>query len=170
MRKVLFFGLLFGLLSSCWPTQFLNPMDNSMPEEWKKFFVQPLEVNTATAPNNYPANLSEKLRSGVQNNTRLKLASKLEDAEVQISGTIASYGTSPIAIQTGDVASKNRLTVSVNFTIITPTKGLEKIVFTSTRFADYESSQQLSDVETSLLEDINQQITQDLVNKLMANW
>lgn len=170
MRKLLIFSFLLLSLASCWPTQFLSPHDDSMPEEWKKFFIQPLDLTAATAPNNYPANLSEKLRSGLQNNTRLKLASKLEDAEVQISGIVSNYGTSPIAIQQGDIASKNRLSVSVNFTIITPTKGLEKIQFTSTRFADYESSQQLTDVESGLLEDINQQIMQDLVNKLMSNW
>lgn len=170
MKNGLLFALLLFGLSACWPTQFMSPFDDSMPEEWKKFYIQPLDINAPTAPNNYPANLSERLRSGLQNNTRLKLASSLDDAQVQISGTVSSYGTAPIAIQQGDVASKNRLTVSVNFTIITPTKGLEKIQFTSTRFADYESTQQLTDVETSLLEDINQQITQDLVNKLMSNW
>lgn len=170
MKSLALFVLLLLGLSSCWPTQVLSPFDDSMPEEWKKFFIQPLDLTAATAPNSYPANLSEKLRSGLQNNTRLKLASQLNDAQVQISGIISNYGTSPIAIQQGDIASKNRLTVSVNFTIITPTKGLEKIQFTSTRFADYESSEQLTDVEARLLEDINQQIMQDLVNKLMSNW
>jgi outer membrane lipopolysaccharide assembly protein LptE/RlpB len=170
MKKIGLIIFLLGSLTACWPTQVLSPFDDSMPEDWKQFFIQPLELSAATAPNNYPANLSEKLRSGIQNNTRLKLASNIDDAEVKISGTIANYNTSPIAIQQGDVAAKNRLTVSVNFIIITPTKGLEKIQYTSTRFADYESSEQLTDVETRLLEDINQQITQDLVNKLMSNW
>ena len=41
---------------------------------------------------------------------------------------------------------------------------------TSTRFADYDASQQLSDVESQLLELINQQIVQDVINKLRSNW
>ena len=158
------------MVASCYPTGFLSPKDNSMSEEWKAFFVSPLELSAATAPSNYPANLSEAMRSGIQNNTRLKLASNLESAQVQISGIISNYNTSPIAIQEGDVASKNRLTVTVNYTIITPTKGLEKIVFSSSRFSDYESNQQLNDVEATLLESINQQVVQDVVNKLLSNW
>jgi hypothetical protein len=161
--------LLFGL-SSCWPKAFLNPIDNSMPEDWRKFYITPLELNAATAPSNYPANLSEALRSGIQNNTRLKLSSTLEEAQIKISGIISGYNTSPIAIQQGDLAAKNRLTVSVNFTILTPTKGLEKMEFTSSRFADYESNEQLVDVENRLLEAINQQVVQDVVNKLLSNW
>ena len=42
--------------------------------------------------------------------------------------------------------------------------------FTSSRFADYESNEQLVDVETRLLEAINQQVVQDVVNKLLSNW
>jgi outer membrane lipopolysaccharide assembly protein LptE/RlpB len=148
----------------------MNPIDTSMPEEWKQFYITSIELTATTAPSSYPAILAEKLRSGVQNNTRLKLSNDLQKADVKISGTIASYNTSPVAIQQGDAAAKNRLTVSVNFTIITPSKGLEKISMTSSRFADYESNQQLTDVETRLLEDINQQIVQDVINKLLSNW
>ncbi len=141
-----------------------------MPEDWKDFYVTPLELNAATAPANYNATLTESLRNGVQNNTRLKMLTKIDDADVQISGVVNSYNTTPQAVTNGDNAQKNRLTVSVNFTIITPTKGLEKMQMTSTRFADYDASQQLSDVESQLLDLINQQIVQDVINKLRSNW
>lgn len=170
MKQLAIALILLAGLSSCWPKAFMNPFDNSMPENWKKFYITPLELSAATAPSNYPANLSEAMRSGIQNNTRLKLASTPDDAEVKISGIISGYNTSPIAIQQGDLAAKNRLTVSVNFTILTPNKGLEKMEFTSSRFADYESNEQLVDVETRLLESINQQVVQDVVNKLLSNW
>lgn len=170
MKKIaLAFILLVGL-ASCWPKTFMSPFDTSMPEEWKTFYIAPLELTAATAPSNYPANLSEALRSGIQNNTRLKLDSNLENANLKISGIVSGYNTSPIAIQQGDLAAKNRLTVSVNFTILTPTKGLEKMEFTSSRFADYESNENLIDVETRLLEAINQQVVQDVINKLLSNW
>ncbi|WP_341901709.1 LPS assembly lipoprotein LptE [Fluviicola taffensis] len=170
MKQLSIILILLAGLTSCWPKSFMNPIDNSMPEEWKKFYITPLELTATTAPSNYPANLAEELRSGVQNNTRLRLASNLEDSQIKISGIISGYNTTPIAIQQGDLAAKNRLTVSVNFTILTPTKGLEKMEFTSSRFADYESSEQLVDVETRLLESINQQVVQDVVNKLLSNW
>jgi outer membrane lipopolysaccharide assembly protein LptE/RlpB len=156
-------------LSSCWPTR-IGFVDDSMPQEWKEFYVTPLELSAATAPSNYNATLTESLRSGIQNNTRLKMLTKTNDSAVQISGSVNSYNTTPQAVTNGDNAQKNRLTVSVNFTIITPTKGLEKMQMTSTRFADYDASQQLADVENQLLELINQQIVQDVINKLRSNW
>jgi outer membrane lipopolysaccharide assembly protein LptE/RlpB len=156
-------------LSSCWPTR-VGFQDDSMPEEWADFFITPLEMNVATAPANYNATLTESLRTGVQNNTRLEMLTDITGADVQISGVVSSYNTTPQAITEGDNAQRNRLTVSVNFTIITPTKGMEKMQVTSTRFADYDASQQLTDVEAELLEQINQQIVQDLINKLRSNW
>mgnify|MGYP003318299750 FL=1 len=41
---------------------------------------------------------------------------------------------------------------------------------TSTRFADYDSSTDLSSVENQLLDEINEQIVQDVINKLLSNW
>ncbi|ASS47670.1 MAG: hypothetical protein CHH17_02690 [Candidatus Fluviicola riflensis] len=169
MIKYLMIIVVLGSLCSCWPTR-VGFVDDSMPEEWKDFYVTPLELNAATAPANYNATLTESIRTGVQNNTRLKMLTETNDSAVQISGTVNSYNTTPQAVTDGDNAQKNRLTVSVSFVIITPTKGLEKMQMTSTRFADYDASQQLSDVESQLLELINQQIVQDVINKLRSNW
>lgn len=170
MKHFIIISCLLVLLTSCWPTVFMNPSDSSFPEEWKKFYIVPMEMTSATAPASYPAHLSESIRSGIQNNTRLKLASKLDDAQVQISGIVTGYSTSPVAIQQNDNAAKNRLSITVSYTITTPTKGLEEIKFSSTRFSDYESSQQLVDVETKLIEEINQQLVQDVINKILSNW
>jgi hypothetical protein len=79
MKQLSLILILLAGLTSCWPKAFMNPIDNSMPEEWKKFYITPLELNATTAPSSYPANLAEGLRSGIQNNTRLKLSSILED-------------------------------------------------------------------------------------------
>jgi outer membrane lipopolysaccharide assembly protein LptE/RlpB len=150
---------------------FMNPVDKGgMPEEWKEFYVNPIEVTSATAPSNYGSVLSENVRSGVQNNTRLKLISTPKDSVIQISSTVTGYSTSPVAIQQGDVATENRLSITVNFVITSPTKGLEEMTFSTTRFANYDASQQLVDVEQSLIENINQQIVQDVINKLNSNW
>lgn len=170
MMRFFYIAFLLIGLSSCWPTAFMNPNDTSYPEEWKQFYINPIEVGSPTAPSNYGATLSENMRTGIQNNTRLKLSSKLSDAQVQISGVVSGYSTAPTAIQQNDQVTQNRLTISVNFTIITPTKGLEEIKMTSTRFADYSAGQQLVDVENRLIEEINQQVVQDVVNKLLSNW
>jgi hypothetical protein len=141
-----------------------------MPEEWKQFSIQTLDYNAANAPISYPANLTEALKDGVQNNTRLKLASRANSGEVQIEGALNGYSIQPIALQPGDVAAKNRLTVTVSFTIFISAPKEEEMKLTSTRFADYDSNLDFSTVEAQLLEEINQQIMQDLINKLFSNW
>lgn len=161
-------GIIF-LASGCWPTS-ISFIDKAMPEEWKQFSIQTLDYNAANAPISYPANLTEALKDGVQNNTRLKLASSANSGEVQIEGALNGYSIQPIALQPGDVAAKNRLTVTVSFTIFISAPKEEEMKLTSTRFADYDSNLDFSTVEAQLLEEINQQIMQDLINKLFSNW
>jgi hypothetical protein len=162
--------LSFLLLTSCWPTSISFKDTGSMPIEWKMFHIQTLAINAPNCPLFYGAQLTEKLKDGIQNNTRLSLATKLTDAEVQIEGQILNYQVSPIAIQNGDNASKNRLTVTVQFTINTtkPTEGTTTL--SSSRFEDFDATTNLASVENQLLENITEQIVQDLINKLMSNW
>jgi hypothetical protein len=106
----------------------------------------------------------------VQNNTRLLLNSETGKGEVLIEGVITNYSVLPIAIQGNDNAEKNRLSVSVQFTIFISSPKEDQMVVTSTRFIDYDSNIDLATVETNLLEEINVQIAQDVINKLLSNW
>lgn len=169
--------VILGLLTGCWPTSVSFKDKGSMDPRWKNFTLKTLENNAPNAPLSYPANLSESVKDGIQNNTRLKLTSTIDSAQVQIEGSITNYAVSPIALQQGDVAAKNRLTISVNFIILINVPPLEneplkenKMTLTSTRFADYESNQDLATVESQLLEEINKQIVQDVINKILSNW
>ncbi|MFY7667914.1 MAG: LPS assembly lipoprotein LptE, partial [Crocinitomicaceae bacterium] len=107
---------------------------------------------------------------GIQNNTRLLLNTQIGKGEVNIEGIISSYNVAPLAIQGNDNASKNRLTISVQFTITTTKPKEESFNLASTRFADFDASVNLSSVESKLLEEINEQIVQDVINKLLSNW
>lgn len=169
MRFILYINL-FCVLSSCWPASVSFVDKGGMPEEWKFFSVKTLENNAPNAPLSYASLLSEDIKDGVQNNTRLKLNSSPNTGEVQIEGVISNYSVSPIAIQAGDVAAKNRLTVSVNFKIYIKKPKEEEMNLTATRFFDFESSQDFSSVEKQLIEEINKQIVQDVINKLLSNW
>jgi hypothetical protein len=73
-------------------------------------------------------------------------------------------------MQVGDNSAKNRLTIAAKFTIFITDPKEEKIEMTSSRFIDYDSNADLSSLENTLLEEINAQIVQDVVNKLLSNW
>jgi hypothetical protein len=141
-----------------------------MNEAWKTFTVKTLENRAPNAPSSYPVTLSEKIKDGVQNNTRLSLNPNLGKGEVNIEGTITNYTVMPIALQEGDNAAKNRLTVTVNFTIFVTQPEVEEMTLTSTRFVDYDSKTDLASVESTLLEEVTTQVVQDVINKLLSNW
>ena len=163
-------AVLLMALTSCWPSKIGFRDTGGMPEEWEFFHLQTLQNNAATCHLSYTALLSEALKDGIQNNTRLGLATKNEDAQVQLSGEITWYSVNPIAIQNGDNAAKNRLTVSVQFTILTTLPKNEEQKLSITRFADFDASTNFSAVESQLLATINEQIIQDVINKLQSNW
>lgn len=169
IKSITFLSILF-LLSSCWPSSVSLTDSGSMPPEWKTFSVKTLENNAPNAPLNYPVNLSEKLKDGIQNNTRLLLNSEPGKGEILIEGTITNYTITPVALQQGDNAEKNRLTISVQFTIFVNSPKEETMNLTSTRFVDYSSLTDLATQENNLLDEINNQLVQDVVNKILSNW
>lgn len=169
MRNLLF-GLLVLLLSACWPSSFSFKDKGGMPEEWKTFTLKTLEIDAATCPMNFAALLSEKMKDGVQNNTPLLLNTSYGNGEVNIDGKITQYSVQPLAIQGNDKASQNRLTMTVQMNISIKKPKEEQWTLSSTRFADFNSGTNLSEVENKLFEDISVQIVQDLINKLLSNW
>jgi len=166
------FGIVISLLfvlTSCWPTR-VSFVDGSMPEEWKSFYVTTLRSNAPNTPLSYDAALTELIKDGLQNNSRLKLNQTSDSAEVNIQGVITSYTITPIALQEGDNAAQNRLSITVQFEIFISKPEVSTMNLTSSRFIDYDSETDLGTVESDLLGEVNNQIVQDVINKLMSNW
>jgi len=169
MKYVCVLLLIFGL-TSCWPSSVSFKDKGSMPEEWLTFSVKTLEILAPNAPLSYGPILTEQLKDGIQNNTRLLLNTNFGKGEVNIEGKITNYNVTPIAIQGNDNATQNRLTISCQFSIQLTKPKEELISLTSTRFSDFDANANLAIVETQLLEEINTQIVQDVINKLLSNW
>ena len=110
--KVPFLFFLVLMISSCWPSSIGFRDSGSMPEEWESFTVEMIENNAANCPLSYGPVLTEILKDGIQNNTRLVLNTDGE-GEIVLTGVISSYNVMPIAVQDNDNASQNRLSISV---------------------------------------------------------
>ncbi len=170
MKNIILFISLLWVLTSCWPYSVSLRDTGSMPPEWKTFTVKTIESNAANAPLSYAPNLSESIKDGIQNNTRLLLNTKPGKGEVNIEGVITNYTVVPVALQQGDNAAKNRLSITAQFSIFITAPKEQTMKLTATRFVDYDSNTDLASSENSLLEQINEQIVQDVINKLLANW
>lgn len=111
---------------------------------------------------------TESLKDIMLNQTRLQLVANKGD--IQYEGSITGYEVRPVAITGTETASVNRLTITVQVKY-TNTKNEKKNFESSfTRFADFESSQQLSSIEENLIGQINDQLVQDIFDKSLSNW
>ncbi len=170
MKLFLFISLSI-VLTSCWPSSVSLVDSGSMPPEWKTFTVKTLDLEAPNAPNNLASVLTEEIKDGIQNNTRLLINPKAGAGEILIEGVVTSYAAAPIAIQQGDEAAKNRLSMSVNFTIYISKPKEDKMTLTSSQFIDFDPiTTDFSANEVSLYEEINKKIVQDVINKLLSNW
>jgi outer membrane lipopolysaccharide assembly protein LptE/RlpB len=174
MKNVLFIFLLcFTFLTSCWPTSISFNDTGSLHACLKYFEMEQLENSAANAPINYQTDLTEAIKSGIQNNTKLLISSEKNKPQVFLNGKIVSYSVIPIALQQGDNAAQNRLSVSVSMDIIfdcSDENYSHEMKLNSTRFADFDANIDISSVENQLITEINKQIVQDVINQILSNW
>lgn len=162
--KILTIILSVIILASC-EVQY-SMLDSSIDAD--TFSVEIFEEQAANAPAGYGTSFAEFLRDFVVSRTKLKLVK--ENADIEISGKIKNYNTAPVAVQSDEVAALNRLTVGMEVSVVNNKTEKDSFKKNFSQFSDFESSNDLSSVEESLLEDINEKLAQDIVNQLSSNW
>lgn len=110
---------------------------------------------------------TESLKDRFISQTKLNLVEI--EGQWQLKGAITSYQVTPIAA-TANEASLNRLSIIVNVEFIDITKDDNKWTQSFSRFSDFDATQSLSEVEEALVEDINEQLVNDIFNKVAVNW
>lgn len=132
------------------------------------FSVEIFEEQAANAPAGYGITFTEYLRDFVVSRSKLKL--KKEEADIEISGKIKNYFTNPVSIQSDEVAAMTRLTVDIEVSVVNNVDEKQSFEKNFSQFSDFEASQDLAAVEEELLEDINEKLSQDIINQLSSNW
>ena len=118
-----------------------------------------------------PQLLTQKLRDAVSTQTNLGLLKNGGDLLFE-ECRITNYLTAPQSIAaTTDQAALNRLTVTIKLNFVNKldeTKNFTDREFT--RYFDYPAAQSLSSIESSALDQINRQLTEDIFNAAFNNW
>jgi hypothetical protein len=167
MRAIAIFLSLIFILPSC-KVQY-GMVDGSI--DASTFTVSIFEEQAANAPAGYGANFSNFLKDFVLSRTKLNLTPA--EADIEISGKILQYNTTPVSVQSGEngeAAALNRLTVTILVSVINNRDEDQSFESNFSQFSDYSAGQELSSVETALLDDINTKLSQDIINKLTSNW
>ena len=113
--------------------------------------------------------LTEAVRTQFRKMTSLEQIDM--DGDLEITGDITGYDVRAAAIAAGDVAAQSRLTVTVkvNFTNRKyPEDDFENKSFSA--YADYDSTNSLDAVESSLCVEIIDKIVEDIFNATVAQW
>jgi hypothetical protein len=100
--------------------------------------------------------------------TNLRYTTDIGD--VNFEGEITDYSTRPLTVGADARAASNRFSISVRvkFTnAIEPELSYEQ---TFSRYADYDSSLDLSQVESNLSDEIVKMIVEDIFNQAFVNW
>ena len=112
--------------------------------------------------------LTEKLKNKFIVETNLQVTPS--GGDLQFTGKITSYTTTPVAIQGNQTASLNRLTVTATVKFVNKIDDKKSFESTFTNFVDFSSSENFSSIENKLIEDVTTMMVQDIFNKAVINW
>lgn len=140
----------------------------SIPENLNTFSVQYINNRAPLVNPDLSSTLTEGLKDRIQNESRLSLVN--EGGDVDFSGDITSYTTKPMALKADAVSAQTRLTVSVKIRCRNakdPKKDWEQ---SFSAYQDYDSENNLADVESDLVQLIVEELTENIFNKAFADW
>lgn len=166
MKKFLLLAATALLLSSCGIYSFsgtsIQPDVNTITINF--FEYKALKVNPTLSNE-----MTESLRSRFRRMTRLEQVET--DGDMEITGEITGYEVRASAVTADEVAAQNRLTVTVNVSFqdrLHPEEDFDNKSFSS--YADYDSTNSLDAVESTLCTEIVEKIVEDIFNATVAQW
>jgi hypothetical protein len=140
----------------------------AIPEAANSVSVELFDNGAALTNPAFPQQFTEALRDKFLRETRLRVMP--QGGDLGFTGRITGYSIVPVAVGGNETAALTRLTVSISVeynNTLQPEKNFTK---TFSRFADFDSTQPLSAVESGLLDDISRQLVQDIFNQAFLDW
>ena len=140
----------------------------SIPTEAKTISVDYFSNKAATVQPSLSQVFTERLKDMLLEQTNLSLSENEND--LSFSGYISKYQIKPMAIKANETAGKNRLTIAVKVTYNNSLDSENNFEHTFSRYRDYDSAQNISDIENTLIEEITNELAEDVFNKAFVNW
>ena len=153
------------LISSCGIYSFNGA---SISKNTKTITIKYFTNNASTIQPTLSQVITEKLKDYFTQQTNLLINDN--GGDLKFSGEITKYEIKPMAIQSNEVAGKNRLTIAVKVDFTNIYENKYNFSHTFSRYRDYESSQNFSEIEEILIEEISNELIEDIFNKSVVNW
>ena len=92
------------------------------------------------------------------------------DGDLELSGAVTGYEVRAAAVTADEVAAMNRLTVTASLKFTNRKYPEEDFEQSFSAYSDYDSTNSLDAVESTLCEDIVQKLVEDMFNASVAQW
>ena len=112
--------------------------------------------------------LTEALRNQFRRMTRLEQVDI--DGDLELSGEVTGYDVAAAAVTANEVAARNKLTVTVKFQFTNKKYPEDNFDKSFSAYAEYDSTQTLDAVESSLCAEIIDKLVEDIFNASVAQW
>lgn len=167
MKKYFLQLVIILLFTGCKIEYSLNG-GGTVDERIKTATIEIFENQAPLTNPNFSRIITEALRNKFISQTKLKLVN--EGGDINFKGYITGYSTSPVAVSGDQTASLTRLTITINVEYVNKIDDTQSFTQAFSRFADFNSTQNLSQVEDQLMNELSTQLVQDVFNKAFLNW
>lgn len=140
----------------------------SIPPEAKTISVLSFPNKSELVQPSLSQTFTEKLKDKFASQTSLDLVQR--NGDLHIEGEITGYGTEPIAITGEQQAAMIRLKITVNVRFMNKFDPKANFENSFTRYEDYYSTQNLSEVEDGIILRVSEALVEDIFNKSVVNW
>ncbi|MBR3562349.1 MAG: LptE family protein [Bacteroidales bacterium] len=167
MRKVLIIMAAALCLAGCRVTYSFS--GTSIDPDVHTICIPTFEYKAMRVNPSLANDLSEQLRTRFRRMTSLEQVEM--DGDLEITGEVVGYDVQASAVTAQEVAAQNRLTVvvKVDFNNVKhPEESFSAKSFSA--YADYDSSNSLDAVESTLCAEIIDKIIEDIFNATVAQW
>ncbi len=140
----------------------------SIPVEAKTISVATFQNRASLVVPGLTQTLTDALIDMCRAQTNLDI--ETSGGDLSFEGEITDYKTQPLTVSGDEQAAMNRFSISVRIRYVNSFNADQSFDQTFTRYQDYSSTLNLSDVEASLTEEIVKMLIEDIFNRAFVNW
>ena len=138
-----------------------------IPAEAKTIAIKPFVNNASLVNLKLSKEITTQLIDKFNNSTRLSVVNSKGDLSIE--GEITNYAVSSVAVG-AEMATMNRLTIGVRISYINKYDEEKSCDKTFSRYVDFDSQLNLSQVEDALVSELCEALVDDIFSATVGNW
>lgn len=160
--------LIYGLLLFAGGCKVYSFTGASIPPDVKNFSVEMFQSTANNGPASLPQTFTDRLKLKFQTEGNLRMVTR--DGDLQFKGVITNYTYTNEAPVAGATSGLNKLTIAVQVEFVNTKNEKENFTESFSRFAQFSSAENITQVEDRLIEEINRQLVDDVFQRALVKW